>query len=443
MSISNDIKNLLDIQDLNLIFEESCVKEGIHKGNTCKFITGKLTYTPSSCEVCGASNQGYTVYKNGTQLSRITLPISGVHPTYLLLHKQRFMCKQCENSFTAKTPIVKKNCHISKNVNAHVVIKSAEAQSITSIARDCSVSPTTVQRMINCAAKRYKPSLNSLPKHLSFDEFKYAKGSMAFQYINAVTGEILDILNQRTGIVIKNHFTTYYNLEVRNSVETVTIDMNAGYATIIKELFPKAEIIIDRFHLVQLINRSMNRCRIRVMNQLNTSNGEDKKKYRRLKKYWKLVLKNESDLSDVIYKHYSLFGQRTDRWVVDEILSYDDELRENHELYQKLLNAMKKRCFETFSKVLTESKSPLICNYMKTSLKTLRTNLPYIKNSFLYPYNNGRIEGINNKIKVLNRVAYGYSNFNNYKNRIMLHFKLKLRVQKRVTSKKQSGPQVA
>jgi len=51
--------------------------------------------------------------------------------------------------------------------------------------------------------------------------------------------------------------------------------------------------------------------------------------------------------------------------------------------------------------------------------------LPYIENSLLYPYNNGRIEGINNKIKVLNRVVYGYRNFNNFKNRILLHFKLR------------------
>src|SRR5690625_5812253 len=62
---------------------------------------------------------------------------------------------------------------------------------------------------------------------------------------------------------------------------------------------------------------------------------------------------------------------------------------------------------------------------MKTSSKTLRKHLPYIKNSFIYPYNNGRIEGINNKIKVLNRVAYGYRSFTNFKNRIILHFKLK------------------
>jgi len=62
---------------------------------------------------------------------------------------------------------------------------------------------------------------------------------------------------------------------------------------------------------------------------------------------------------------------------------------------------------------------------VRTSLKTLRQHLPFIENSFIYPYNNGRIEGINNKIKVLNRVAYGYRNFMNYKKRIILHFKLK------------------
>jgi len=62
---------------------------------------------------------------------------------------------------------------------------------------------------------------------------------------------------------------------------------------------------------------------------------------------------------------------------------------------------------------------------MKTSIKTLRKHLPYIENSFNDVYNNGRIEGINNKIKVLNRVADGYRNFINLKNRIMLYFKLK------------------
>ena len=59
---------------------------------------------------------------------------------------------------------------------------------------------------------------------------------------------------------------------------------------------------------------------------------------------------------------------------------------------------------------------------MRTSLKTLRKHLTFIEKSFISPYNNGRIEEVNNKIKVLNRVAYEYRNLQNYKNRINLHF---------------------
>ena len=136
MSISSDIRNLLDIQDANIIFEENCVKEGIRKGKTFKCVTRKLTYEPICCKNCGIKNEDYIISKNGTQMSRITLPITGVHPTYLCLKKQRFSCKACDSSFTAETPIVKKNPYISKNTNAQVVIKSAEAQPLTSIARD-------------------------------------------------------------------------------------------------------------------------------------------------------------------------------------------------------------------------------------------------------------------------------------------------------------------
>ena len=78
---------------------------------------------------------------------------------------------------------------------------------------------------------------------------------MAFEYINVETGDILDILDRRTNYAIKNHFIANYSLIDRKQVETVTIDKNAEYVYVIKELFPQAKIIIERFHLVQLINR--------------------------------------------------------------------------------------------------------------------------------------------------------------------------------------------
>src|SRR5690606_11017327 len=103
----------------------------------------------------------------------------------------------------------------------------------------------------------------------------------------------------------------------------------------------------------------------------------------------------------------------------------------NYELYQDLLKAMEEKDYKMLETCLKNPIHPLISSYMKTSIKTLKEHLPYINNSFNYPYNNGKIEGINNKIKVLNRIAYGYRNFNNYKKRIILHFKLKPTEQKR------------
>ena len=66
-------------------------------------------------------------------------------------------------------------------------------------------------------------------------------------------------------------------------MKTVTIDMNASYQGVIKNLFPNVKIIIDRFHVVQLVTQAMNKTRVKIMQAFNTSNGEDKKKYRRLK----------------------------------------------------------------------------------------------------------------------------------------------------------------
>ncbi|MGM8364441.1 transposase family protein, partial [Virgibacillus sp. W0181] len=233
MSYSKNIKVLLDIQDKNITIVEDSIQIKKHQGIMTKFIPAKLTYTPTHCACCGVKNENYTVYKNGTKTSSITLPMSGIYPTSLNLKKQRFFCKACNTSFIARTSIVEKHCFISNHTRAKVLIKSTDAQSLTDIAKDCSVSTATVQRIITKETKKYKPYYHALPKHLSFDEFKYSKGQMAFEYVNGETGDILDILDRRDSYTIKNHFIANYQRRDLKEVETVTIDMNAGYVNVI------------------------------------------------------------------------------------------------------------------------------------------------------------------------------------------------------------------
>ena len=55
-------------------------------------------------------------------------------------------------------------------------------------------------------------------------------------------------------------------MKLRQKVKTVTIDMYEPYMSLIKQLFPNAKIIIDRFHIVQSLNRALNMSRVHVMN---------------------------------------------------------------------------------------------------------------------------------------------------------------------------------
>ncbi len=57
---------------------------------------------------------------------------------------------------------------------------------------------------------------------------------------------------------------------------------------------------------------------------------------------------------------------------------------------------------------------------MKTSIKSFKKYLEYIRNSLSYSYSNGPLEGINNKIKVIKRVAFGYRSFLNLRRRIFI-----------------------
>lgn len=57
---------------------------------------------------------------------------------------------------------------------------------------------------------------------------------------------------------------------------------------------------------------------------------------------------------------------------------------------------------------------------MKTVLKTFRKQKDYIINALLFPFSNGKLEGTNNLIKVIKRIAFGFRNFYNFRARILL-----------------------
>ncbi len=418
MSISNFTSNLLNLKDENITFEDN-ILEVKKKKILYKVIRGFLTYTPEVCPICGCLNINHSIIKNGSKTSDIKLLSCNGNPTILRLKKQRFLCKECNHTFSAKTNIVAKNCHISRMVKLHILNDIKLKISEKDIAKLNFVSHSTVSKAIDNSYRNYIPNPNSLPEHLMFDEFKstkHAEGSMSFIFANSVTHEILDIVENRQLPNLKRYFSTY-SKQARANVKTICIDMYKPYISLIKELFPNADIIIDKFHIVQLLSRSLNKTRIESLKAFKTNSTE----YKRLKKYWKLILKDAKDLNCIDFKKQKYFRDWvSEKTIVEKCVYSQKMLDSTYEAYQMLLTVIQNGDSALLEKLLVSLKDTEISPFMQTAIKTLLSYDKYIKNTLYYKYSNGPLEGINNYIKVYKRIAFGYRSHFHFRNRILI-----------------------
>ena len=66
-----------------------------------------------------------------------------------------------------------------------------------------------------------------------------------------------------------------------------------------------------------------------------------------------------------------------------------------------------------------------MCPKLRPVIRTLRRLAAFIENTMTYSnLTNGPLEGINNKIKLIKRVSFGYRNYDNLRNRIIITSRL-------------------
>ncbi|HIY58069.1 MAG TPA: ISL3 family transposase [Candidatus Tetragenococcus pullicola] len=416
-------KQLLNIKDSRLFFSNQAYQKERVKGKLTNVFYGVLTYTPKACECCGAVNDGTTIIKHSPKPSDIQLlPFQEV-PTILRLFKQRFLCKQCHHTFSAQTYYVSKNCYISQPLKFAIAVDLKKKISMKDIAARYFVSFKTVERVLDSFYRDYQAKKNYLPKHLLIDEFKGTRdceGKMCFIFSDAETGKIIDILDDRRNFKLITFFQRF-SLKARQSVQHVVMDMNAAYASMVPKVFPNATILIDHFHIIQQISRAFNQQRIRTQNRLNKNDSEDGKNYRKLKKYWKQLLKKHKNLSYEQLKQFPLFRQKfvTESEVVDYLLTIDPVLKVSYDVYQDLLDAFEEHNASEFFRLIDHLPSSLERPFIK-SLQYLKKHRKAITLSFTQPYSNGKLEGKNNLIKVIQRIAFGFRTFKHLRKRVLI-----------------------
>ena len=109
--------------------------------------------------------------------------------------------------------------------------------------------------------------------------------------------------------------------------------MFSPYYDLAKLLFPCTKIVLDRFHIVQHLSRAMSRVRVQIMNQFERKSH----KYKAIKRYWKLIQQDSRKLSDKRFYRPTFHMHLTNKEILDNLLSYSEELKHHYNLYQLLL----------------------------------------------------------------------------------------------------------
>ena len=419
MTYSNYTRDILNIKDENIYFYENCLENKKVNGIMTKIFHGYITYNPSSCPKCGCINNGYEDIIKWDFKRNCKIKICKVsnYNTILLLDKQRFYCKNCHKTFIAQTSLVDFHKQISNNSRTSVILDLMSKSSEKDIAKRNNISTNSVNRILNdISDDKYVKASGYLPSSFGIDEFSATKDTiseMAFIIVNQDEKNIFDINNSRLSKDISSYFHRY-SIRERDKVKFITLDLYKPYYKLMHSLFRNAILIPDRFHIILQIRNALDKTRINLCKKSNPN-------YNKLKKYWKLILKDKNDLNQEKKNYSKHFKKEVSQYdIVEYLINTNDDLKFTYNLYQGILSSINNRDKSKFINIIHHIDKKKLNKYTKKTINTFLNFEKYILNAFDYELSNGIVEGTNNIIKQLKHNACGYRLFKHFKARIML-----------------------
>ncbi len=183
------------------------------------------------------------------------------------------------------------------------------------------------------------------------------------------------------------------------------MDMNYVSREIAESYLPNTTIVIDRFHVVRYVTWALENVRKRIQKNM----------YPWKRKYFKRSRK-------ILLAHYHKLSNEN-KQALEIMLQQSNDLAVAYYLKEQFYDFMNSKTRDESYKKLRKfimSAQVSQLDEFNACLTMLSNWGHYILNSFECPYTNGFTEGTNNKIKVIKRNGYGFRNFKNFRNRILL-----------------------
>ena len=399
----NLMTKLLNLPDLKVI--DYRIIEGIgiilSLNNTKKEVV---------CPNCGKTTD--LLHQNNFQTIR---DLSfGEQEVYLKINRRRMRFPHCQNKFTEKLEFIRrKRVHTLRFVNQ--IIEEVLNSDIKNVAKRNNLSEQEIETMLKDVSQDIIKEKPVNLEKLGIDEIAVVKGQKNY-YVVLVDLEkkkVVGLVEQRTKKAISKYLKQWGN-DVLSGIQEVSIDLWKTYKSLIEELMPQAKIVGDRFHVMKQVNDELDTERRKIKKEAEQLKNKDEKEkiLSGLSKSKYILLKNQEDLKE------------PEQEKLKEVKKVAPVLGKMHHLKEKLRNIFETEKDWRDGLLNLADWLKYISEYFPKSFGTIKRWIGEIISYFDEGTTQGVVEGINNKLKLIKRRAFGFRNFDNFQIRSLLtwHF---------------------
>jgi transposase len=323
------------------------------------------------------------------------LPLLG-RPVWLEVERRRLKCRRC-GVFTERLTWLEDRARTTRRLQVFVA-DLCRKMTIKDVAQALDLDWDLVKEIDK---RSLGAQVSGIPleevKLLAIDEFALHKGHRyATVVIDVEQGHVLWVGPGRKREDIRPFFTML-GPERCSRIEAVAMDCTATYGLELALHCPQARIVYDLFHIVARYGREViDRVRVDQANALR----HDRRARKVIKGARWILLRNRENLST-----------QEDRVRLDELLRINRALAKVYILKDDLKQLWRFRdraeaeaFWKGWQARAIRSRIPALVRFARN----LRFWKEGILDHCLYPIHTSMIEGVNNKIKVIKRMAYGF-----------------------------------
>lgn len=329
----------------------------------------------------------------------------GTRHCVLEVEAHKYRCRECKRYFRQQFPGILKGQQASEGYRRYIFQQHWDGVSRSRLAQRENIGHATVERHFQYYLRRQSAEREGgeCPRILGIDEHFFSqRHGFATTFCDLGKHRVYDVVLGRSEAALETYLS---QLKGKERVRVVCIDLSSTYRALVRKHFPHAVIVTDRFHVIRLIHQQF----MRVWRSLDPAGAAHRGLMKLLRRHASNLTEEQSRKLAGYFEQHPAIG------VLYEVREQICQL-----LLLRHRNA--RACRQLAPAFLGHIQALRSCGFapLESLGETLFSWRQEVARMWRFTRNNGITEGFHTKMEVLNRQAYGFRNFANYRLRVVV-----------------------